>query len=103
MYNKELKKLNELFVNVDEEKKKLAEGLIQEAAFLFAENYDLRQILNKTGMVKVHPQHAEMQKPIVAAEQYRKNLNSYAPVIKTLSNILDKKIDDEDDDMGDFE
>lgn len=102
-YNEELKKLNELFVNVDEDKKKLAEGLVQDAAFLFAENYDLKQLLNKTGMVKVHPEHPELQKTVLAAEQYRKNLNAYAPVIKVLSAIMDRKIDDDNDDMEEFE
>jgi regulator of replication initiation timing len=103
VYEGELKKLNELFQDIDESKKKLAEGLIKSAAFLFAENSELEEILSKTGMVKIHPEHIDLQKNIPAAEQYRKNLGSYSIVIKTLNSILNQNIVDEDDDMNDYE
>lgn len=102
-YNKELEKLNEIFIDVEESDKKLVEGLIQDAAFLYAENYDLKQILNKTGMIKIHPDDSSKQKSLPIAKEYRQNLNSYSVVIKTLSSVLQKKIDDEDDDMNEFE
>lgn len=103
VYQRELEKLTKLFKDVDESNKKLVEGLIQDAAFLFAENYVLKNLLDKTGMVKVHADNPSMQKPVPAAKEYRQNLNSYSVVIKTLYGILAKKIDDDDDDMGDFE
>jgi hypothetical protein len=102
-YNKELNKLNEIFNDVDESYKKLVEGLIQDAAFLYAENYILKQTLEQTGMIKIHPGNATLQKPLPAAKEYRQNLNSYSVVIKSLSSILQKKIDDDDDDMNEFE
>jgi regulator of replication initiation timing len=101
-YEQELEKLNGLFENTDESKRKLVQGLIQDAAFLFAENQDIKELLNKTGMIKVHPDNPEMQKPIAAAEQYRKNLNSYSIVIKTLSSMLPED-SEEDDDLGEYE
>lgn len=103
VYEEELEKLTELFKEVDESNRKLVDGLIQDAAFLFAENYELKELLNKTGMVKVHPEKPELQKPIPAADQYRKNLNSYSIVIKALNGVLQKKTDDDDDDLGEFE
>jgi len=102
-YNKELNKLNEIFNDVDESNKKLVEGLIQDAAFLYAENYIIKQSLNETGMIKFHPSNQTLQKPLPAAKEYRQNLNSYSIVIKSLSSVLQKKIDDEDDDMDEFE
>lgn len=102
-YNKEINKLNEIFSDVDESYKKLVEGLIQDAAFLYAENYVLKQILEQTGMIKIHPDNPSMQKPLPIAKEYRQNLNSYSIVIKSLSNILQRKIDDDDDDMDEFE
>jgi hypothetical protein len=102
-YNKELNKLNEIFNDVDESYKKLVEGLIQDAAFLYAENYVLKQTSAQTGMIKIHPDNPSIQKPLPIAKEYRQNLNSYSIVIKSLSNILQRKIDDDDDDMGEFE
>lgn len=101
-YKMELSKLNEIFKDVDESNKKLVEGLIQDAAFLYAENYFLKQTLKKTGMVKVHPKNEALQKVIPAAKEYRQNLNSYSIVIKTLNSVLQKKIED-DDDLDEFE
>ena len=103
VYEQELEKLSELFNDVDESNRKLVEGLIQDAAFLYAENYILKDMLGKTGMVKVHPDNSTMQKVVPAAKEYRQNLNSYAVVIKTLNGILSKRIDDDDNDLEDYE
>lgn len=87
---------------MEEPKKKLVEGLIQDAAFLKAENMELKNILEKTGMIKVHPQHPEMQKTTEAAKQYLKNINSYSVVIKTLNGVLMKNTVEADDAFDDF-
>ena len=102
-YEKELNKLNEIFKEVEEANKKLAEGLILDAAFLYAENYELKKILKTTGMIKFHPDDKSLQRPLPIAKEYRQNLNSYSIVIKTLSSVLQKRIDDEDEDMEDYE
>lgn len=102
-YNQEFNKLNEIFLDVDESNKKLVDGLIQDAAFLYAENYELKKILTITGMIKFHATDKSLQKPLPIAKEYRQNLNSYSVVIKTLSSVLQKKIEDDDDDMGDYE
>ncbi len=99
----EYNKLTEIFKDVEEPKRKLVEGLIQEASFLYAENMELRKLLRVTGMVKTHPDHPEIQKQVPAAGQYLKNLNSYSVVIKTLNGILSKNAIDDTEDMSDFE
>jgi len=103
IYEKELVKLNEIFRDVEEPKRCLVEGLIQDAAFLFAENQVLKEAISKTGMIKVHPQHPDIQKPIETAKQYLKNINSYSVVIKTLNGVLSKNILDLDDGLSEFE
>lgn len=102
VYEQELAKLNEIFKEVDESKKKLVEGLIQDAAFLFAENYELKQVIEKVGMIKVHPINADIQKPTEAGKQILKNFNSYAVIIKTLNGVL-QKVEIDEDDMGEYE
>jgi len=101
-YKKELAKLTEIFAEVEPSRMKLVEGLIEDAAFLKAENFILKQQITETGMVKIHPQHPEIQKPIETAKQYLKNINSYAVVIKTLNGVLMKNIIEEDDDLDEF-
>jgi len=103
IYTAERAKLLAIFAEVEPAKKQLVEGLIEDAAFLFAENWALRQTLSITGMVKVHPQYPEMQKPVEAARQYRQNSNSYAVIIKTLNGVLSKNpAGDEGDDLDEF-
>lgn len=104
-YKKELDKLHEIFQEVEPSKAKLIEGLIEDAAYLKAENYSLRQIIDESGgMVKVNPKNVGMQKITEAAKQYLKNVNSYSVVIKTLNGVLMKgEINDLDDELSDFE
>jgi regulator of replication initiation timing len=103
VFRKEQAKLTELFKDVEESKRQLVEGLIQDAAFLLAENESLRELIGKTGMVKCHPTHPDIQKPTEAAKQYLKNVNTYSTVIKTLNSILSKNEVDEDDGLEEFE
>ncbi|MDQ7095955.1 hypothetical protein REC12_20380 [Desulfosporosinus sp. PR] len=103
VYRKELAKLSEIFKDVEEPKRQLVEGLIQDAAFLLAENTALKELLSQTGMVKIHPKNPEMQKPVEASKQYLKNVNSYAVIIKTLNGVLMKGVIEVDDDLDEFE
>jgi len=102
VYEKEKKKLTEIFSEVEESKRKLVEGLIEDACFLKSENYQLKSSLSETGMVLFHPSRKELQKPIEAARQYLKNVNSYAVIIKTLNGVLSKNILDDDDELDEF-
>ena len=99
---KELEKLREIFKDVEPAKQQLVEGFLEDAAFLFAENHELKKIIEQTGMVKVHPQHTDLQKPTEAAKQYLKNINSYAVIIKTLNGVLQKNTVEGDDDFDEF-
>lgn len=98
-YQKELTKLQKLFENVDPAKAELAQGLIEEAAFLYAQNSALKENIVETGMVKIHPQHKDIQKPVETAKQYLKNVNSYSVIVKTLNGILQKNAMEEEDDF----
>ena len=103
VYQQELDKLREIFQDIHESKRKLVEGLIEDAAFLKAENTVLREAIGVTGMVKIHPEHPNLQKPIETAKQYLKNINSYSVIIKTLNGVLSKNILDDEDDLSDYE
>ena len=84
---KERERLAEIFTEAPAEIRKLAQGLIDDAAFLAVENRRLRDVIEQTGMVRIHPQHPEIQKTTEAAGQYLKNVNSHAVVIKALAGM----------------
>lgn len=94
---KERARLAEIFSQAPAEIQELAQGLIDDAAFLAVENRRLRGVIEQTGMVRVHPQHPEIQKTTESAGQYLKNVNSYAVVIKALAGMA-RKVDGEGED-----
>jgi ATP-dependent DNA ligase len=94
---KERKRLDEIFKDVDDKKRELVDKLIDQAAFISVESAMLQEAMAETGMVKIHPKHKDIQKPVEAARQYRQNTNSYAVIIKTLNSILTKDSTGEED------
>lgn len=103
VYQQEHEKITKIFADVEESKRKLVEGLIDDAAFLKSENHNLKLILSEIGMVNIHPQQKQLQKPVEAAKQYLKNVNSYAVIIKTLNGVLNKNIIEDEDELSEFE
>lgn len=102
-YQAEFNRINSLFEKSDDLVKALAAGLIQDAAYLYAENKVLRSTLKKTGMVRINPNNAVQQRPIEAAKQYRANCDTYSSVMGRLYRMLDTQNDDEEDDMEEYE
>lgn len=80
----------------------MVDGLIEDAAFLKAENYVLKGQIAVTGMVKIHPTNPDLQKPVETGKQYLKNINSYAVVIKTLNGVLSNNALEGDDAFDEF-
>lgn len=102
LYEQELEKLRKLFKDVEPAQAALAEGLIEEAAFLKAENMALKVRGLENGMIKAHPEYPEIQKPVESARQYLRNVNTYSTVIKVLGSILQKSSVEEDDAFAKF-
>ena len=102
LFKQELTKILDIFKDVEPSKMRLMEGLIEEAAFIKAENSVLREQINVNGMVKIHPKFPDIQKPTEAAKQYLKNINTYSVVIKALNSILQKNLIEPDDEFDDF-
>jgi hypothetical protein len=103
VFEAEHAKLTEIFKDIEEPKRRLVEGLITDASFLYSENWALRQLIGQTGSVKVHPKDNSLQKTVPAATQFLKNSNSYAVIIKALNSILSKNLLEQDDDLEEFE
>lgn len=97
VYQQEHDKLTEIFKDVEESKRKLVEGLIQETAFLKGELFSLVQILKETGMIRFNPDNKSQQKTLPIANEYRRTVNIYALNIKVLNGILMKDTIETDD------
>ena len=97
IFQQEYVKLTEIFKDVEESKRKLVEGLIQETAYLKGELFSLKQVLDETGMIRVNPANKAMQKTMPIANEYRRTVNIYALNIKVLNSILMKDTIETDD------
>lgn len=101
---KEENRLNKIFENVDENKKRTVEGLIKRAAFMRASLEDFEADIDKNGFVEMF-QQGDKQDPYErkrpTADLYNTMNTSYQKIIKQLTDLLpeEKK---ETDELVDF-
>ena len=100
---KEKDKLTELFKNVEENKRLLAENTIQQAANLTGELFELYENIKQNKSVVVSSKNPSHQLITESAKLWNKYLNTYAVLIKTLNGILEKNVIDAEDDFDEFE
>lgn len=100
---KEYERIKALFEGVDDNQLKLIDGTLWEAARLRVELDDLHEIIKVSGLIKVHPQNAAVQKELPVSKLIVKARANYLNYIAKLSGLLGKNIEDEDDDLGDYE
>ena len=87
---REREKLAEVFAKMDENKRKTAEKLMDNAAFMAVTLEDLRDSINENGCVSEY-QNGENQfgtKKSPEVEVYNTMIKNYTTVIKTLCDLL---------------
>lgn len=99
----EYERIKELFSGVDEKQLELADGAIWECARLRIELNDLHKIIEESGLIKVHPKNPTMQKELPVSKLVVKARANYLNYIAKLSNILGKEIEEDDDELSDYE
>lgn len=100
---KEYERIKALFDGADESQLNLIDGAIWEAARIRVELNTLHEIVKESGLIKVHPQNPALQKELPVSKLIIKARANYLNYISKLSNLLGKNIDDEDDDLSDYE
>lgn len=100
---KEYERIRALFTGVDEKQIELVDGTIWEAARLRVELDNLFGIIKESGLIKVHPSNPTMQKELPVSKMIVKVRANYLNYIAKLSNILGKNIDEDEDDLADYE
>jgi len=100
----ELTKLTNILKNLPPDKRKLAEGLKQQAAFMYATLAELQETLNEDGAVELFEQGAQkMLREHPAAKTYNAMVKNYNSTMKQLFDLLpDDKGKDPADELMDF-
>lgn len=101
---KEKNRLNKLFKDIDVDKKKIAKGLIENAAFMGVQMEEMMQRINSEG-VTIKYQNGENQwgyKKSPDVDTYNSFIKQYAQIIKQLTDILPKDAPLQTDPLVDF-
>lgn len=101
-YQKELDRWNEIFKNTEENTRTVAAGLIEKAASLHAKCYELDKVMEASGIIKIHPEHPDIQKPIPALKEYARLTESYANIVNKLNNLRLKNPGESEDEFEKF-
>lgn len=91
---KEQQRLESIFENIETNKRKTVEKLIENAAFMAVTLEETRQIVARDGVVEAY-QNGENQKGVkksAAVEVYDKMVNTYSKVIKQLCDLMPVQI-----------
>lgn len=94
---KELAKLNKIYKDIDGDKKKVVDNLIQNAAFMSVSLKELQEAINIKGYTEEY-QNGEHQKGIKKAPEvdiYNTMIKNYSTVTKQLLDLLPKNIQDQ--------
>lgn len=99
----EIKKLNKIYLKIDEEVKKAVHSLIENAAFMTVTLEDLQESMMKNGVVSEYKngenQYGTKKSPEV--EIYNSMVKNHMSIIKQLTDLLPKeKLEKEDHDDG---
>jgi hypothetical protein len=100
---KEYERIKALFATVDEKQLALVDGALWEAARLRIELDRLNEIISQTGLVKLHPDNPALQRELPVSKLAVKVRANYLNYIAKLSKVLGASIDDEDDELNEFE
>ena len=86
----EMRKLKKIFKNIPEDKSRVVEKLIDNAAFMSATLEDLQDAMNENGCVSTY-QNGENQwgiKKSPEADLYNTMIKNYSSVIRQLTDLL---------------
>lgn len=101
----EKRKLAGIYMKFDSKTKKSVDSLIDEAAFMSASLYELRQEINKKGYTEEYQNGANQKgtKKCSEVEVYNTMVKNYMSAIKQLTDLLPKQPDPgQDDGFEDF-
>lgn len=99
----EKRKLSGIYSRLDKKTKKAVDSLIDEAAFMAASLYELRQIIDQKGYTEEYQNGANQKgvKKCSEVEIYNTMIKNYMSTVKQLTDLLPKEQDKVKLEMGD--
>lgn len=103
----EKRKLAGIYTRLDKKTKKAVDSLVNEAAFMGASLFELREKINEKGYVEVYQNGANQKgiKKCSEVEIYNTMIKNYSSVVKQLTDLIPKKQEntgDQSDGFDDF-
>ena len=101
----ELTRLRKVFADIPEDKQRIADGLMQEAAFMRVTLEETREIIDREGVIERFEQGAQkFLREHPATKVYASLINRYSAVVKQLIDLLPdgEKSKDEADELMAF-
>ena len=96
---KEIRRLKRIYKDLEGKKKKIAENLIAEAAFMKATLEELKAMIDEHGPVDVMQQgDYSIIREHPAVKTYNTMIQRYSTVVKQLADLLPKELPKEKDD-----
>lgn len=91
---REKRKLAGIYKKLDKDTKKSVESLVDEAAFMAASLYELREIINEKGYTEEYQNGANQRgiKKCSEVEIYNTMVKNYMSTIKQLTDLLPKEV-----------
>lgn len=88
--SEELKRISDLFSDLDSKQRSAIMPLIQNAAFMKVSLEDLQEIINRDGVTEVYQNGANQYgvKQSAAVQSYNVMIKNYAAAIKTISSMI---------------
>lgn len=88
----EKRKLSGIYTRLDKKTKKSTDSLVEEAAFMAASLYELRQIIDEKGYTEEYQNGANQKgiKKCAEVEIYNTMVKNYSSVVKQLTDLLPK-------------
>ena len=101
----EKRKLAGIYTRLDPKTKKAVDSLIDEAAFMSASLYELRETINEKGYVETYQNGANQRgiKKCSEVEIYNTMIKNYSSVVKQLTDLIPKKNDSSGEKTDGFE
>lgn len=99
----EIDRLKQEFRNADDNKIRVLDGLIEQAAYerLYLKRLNEQAII--TGLVKIHPQKPSIQKALPISNEIAKHSAALTNIMDKLLKHLETENTDEDDGLDDYE
>lgn len=90
----ERRKLMQIYKKIDKKTQKAVDSLVDEAAFMAASLYQLRQIIDEKGYTEEYQNGANQKgiKKCSEVEIYNTMIKSYSAIIKQLTDLIPKEV-----------